>query len=107
MEDTKKIKDINDLKKMEDTKSVIYDNQVGPDVEGKGSIAIYTNGRTAKILYSPADEKLSKVLYGTNWHSPDTPLPVREWIETPGQSNTYIDYDVQPGGDIKICWSIL
>ena len=84
-----------------------YDNQVGPNVQGYGSIAINTKGRTAHILYSPAAESKSKALYGTNSHKPDKPLPVGKWIDLPGFDNVYIDYSVESGGDIKICWSIL
>jgi|WetSurMetagenome_2_1015567.scaffolds.fasta_scaffold1498243_1 hypothetical protein len=84
-----------------------YQNQVGPNVQGIGSIAIYTNGGSATVLYSPADETKSKALYGTNYSKPDKPLPVGEWITIPNVDNIYIDYEVKPGGDIKICWSIV
>ncbi|MDH3974541.1 MAG: hypothetical protein OEV42_09710 [Deltaproteobacteria bacterium] len=84
----------------------MYDNQVGPGVQGKGSIAIYTNRRTAKILYSPQDESRSTALYNINSARPDKPLPVGEWLEIPNADNVYIDYEVEPEGDIKICWSL-
>ncbi len=85
----------------------VYDNQVGPDVQGQGSIAIYTNRRNAKILYSPTNKEYSKAFYSIDGSRPDIPIPVNEWIEIRGAVEIYIDYDVQTKGDIKICWSIL
>jgi hypothetical protein len=84
-----------------------YQNQVGPNVKGSGFIAIYTNGKAAKIFYSPSDDSKSKALYGINYAKPDIPLPVREWITLPSVENVYVDYEVMEGGDIKICWSII
>ncbi len=56
--------------------------------------------------YEPADEPLSSALYGTDSRTPDKPLPVNKWIEITGADNIYIDYTVQPEGDVKICWAI-
>ena len=91
----------------EDNAIINYQNQVGPNVQGVGFISINTNGKSAKVFYSPAEETKSKVLYSTNYHKPDTPLPIRQWLTIPGAINVYIDYAVEPGGDIKICWSII
>lgn len=84
-----------------------YQNQVGPHVQGTGSIFIYTYGKSATVFYSPADETKSKAFYGTNSSKPDIPFPIRTWITIPNVENVTIDYEVIPGGDIKICWSIL
>ncbi len=83
-----------------------FDNQVGPQVTGRGSVAIYTEGRPVVLFYSPQDESRSTALYSTNSSRPDKPLPVRQELPISGAYNVYIDYNVQPGGDIKLCWSM-
>ena len=83
-----------------------YDNQVGPMISGTGSIAIYTQGRPVALFYSPQDESRARVLYNTNFSRPDKPLPVRQELPIRGATNVYIDYDVQPGGDIKVAWAL-
>jgi len=84
-----------------------YDNQVGPGVEGKGFITIYTNGRTAVLHYSPADPSKSRVRYSSDPGRPDTPMPIREDVEVRGLDKVTIEYQVRTEGDIKIAWNIL
>jgi hypothetical protein len=84
-----------------------YDNFVGPGVTGKGAISIVSGGRSVVLYYSPKeDETRARVLYAINSVRADTPLPVRQEFKTPGASSVYITYDVAPGADIQISWSL-
>jgi hypothetical protein len=83
-----------------------FQNQVGPNVQGQGTIFIDTKGKEAKILYAPQDPSRSTALYATNNRKPDQPLPVGEPLKIDNANNVGIDYSVQPGGDIKIAWSV-
>jgi len=37
---------------------------------------------------------------------PVTVLYLRQELPIHGATNVYIDYDVQPGGDIKVAWAL-
>ena len=84
-----------------------FDNQVGPDVEGKGQITIYSEGRTVVLYYSPQVPSMSRVRYKTDSETPYTPMPVRQEIEIAGEDKITVEYQVRTEGDIKIAWSIL
>jgi hypothetical protein len=83
-----------------------YDNHVGPGVSGKGTLSIVPGGRSVVLYYSPQDESRARVLYTINSVRADMPLPVRQELQIPGAGSVYITYDVVPGGDINIAWTL-
>lgn len=82
------------------------DFQVGPDVQGTGSISIAGNGRTLNIIYAPADPAHSSAVYANDYGRPNIPFPAWQWIQIPNANGVHINYEVQPGGDLKIAWSL-
>lgn len=98
---------MSNLENLDQTLPSSYKNQVGPGIAGKGTVTILTGGRPGVLYYSPQDESRARVLYTINSIHADTPLPVRQDFQIPGGSaSVFITYDVVPGGDIQIGWSL-
>lgn len=98
---------MSNLKSPNQELTASYDNYVGPGVTGKGTISIVSGGRSVVLYYSPKeDETRARVLYAINSVHADTPLPIRKEVNTPSVSSVYITYDVAPGADIQISWTL-
>jgi len=91
----------------EATTSTTIENQLGPNIDGKGNFLIDNGSKTISIFYDPKGD--AKVLYGVNGESPRYELPKGRWV-TFGSSVTKVNLSFTAGqgnsNDFKIAWNL-
>jgi hypothetical protein len=85
--------------------AVVTQGQLGPQVVGSGTMNFQGPG-TLYLYFSPQQDGQSSVQYANNYGNPDIPLQPRVWTTIPNVQSLNIQYQVNPGSDLKLAWAI-